>query len=232
MGIMEGIRNYQKPHGTNLLNGKLISKQVVELLNSPSNYVESDQPGVWKVISNYKGIPSTIHKLNSPQKKVSFRSFSTCLPVKINPWFLTGFTDGEGTFSINIKKAPTVKLGWTVEAVFKIEIHKRDEDLLNLIREFWGVGAIYVTRSCLSLRVTSLNSLVTRIVPQFDNYPLISQKKADYILWREIVMMMQRKEHLSAEGLQAIVNIRASINWGLSESLKEAYPNTVAVKRP
>lgn len=50
---------------TNLLNGKLISKQVLELLNSQSNYVESDQPGVWKVISNYKGLPSTIHKLNS-----------------------------------------------------------------------------------------------------------------------------------------------------------------------
>lgn len=73
-------------HRTNfLMGGQLISKEVLELLNNPSNYVESDQPGIYKVVSNYRGIPSIIHKLNSPQKMVSFRSFSTCLPVKINP---------------------------------------------------------------------------------------------------------------------------------------------------
>jgi hypothetical protein len=45
-------------------------------------------------------------------------------------------------------------------------------------------------------------------------------------------MMMLNKEHLTSEGLDKIIAIRASLNWGLSEELKVAFPNTVLVKRP
>ncbi|KAA8628022.1 hypothetical protein SMACR_12698 [Sordaria macrospora] len=45
-------------------------------------------------------------------------------------------------------------------------------------------------------------------------------------------MMMQRGEHLTNEGLQKIINIRASLNKGLSLLLKEAFPTSVAVSRP
>ena len=38
-----------------------------------------------------------------PSKQFNNKSFST-LPHKINPWFLTGFTDGEGCFSIKIQQ--------------------------------------------------------------------------------------------------------------------------------
>jgi hypothetical protein len=43
---------------------------------------------------------------------------------------------------------------------------------------------------------------------------------------------MKGKEHLSKEGLQGIVNIRASLNFGLSEDLKEVFPETKPVQRP
>jgi hypothetical protein len=45
-------------------------------------------------------------------------------------------------------------------------------------------------------------------------------------------MIMQRREHLTAEGLQNIINIRASLNRGLTPLLLEAFPNTVALARP
>lgn len=45
-------------------------------------------------------------------------------------------------------------------------------------------------------------------------------------------MLIKNKEHLTIEGIQKIVNLRASINLGGSESLKEAFPNTVPVERP
>jgi len=47
-----------------------------------------------------------------------------------------------------------------------------------------------------------------------------------------VVEIMNRKEHLTAEGLQAIINIRATLNWGLSTVLKQAFPNTIPVPRP
>ena len=44
--------------------------------------------------------------------------------------------------------------------------------------------------------------------------------------------MMHRREHRSRQGLLAIVNIRASINLGLSDDLAKAFPDTKPVLRP
>jgi hypothetical protein len=43
---------------------------------------------------------------------------------------------------------------------------------------------------------------------------------------------MQRNEHLTTEGFQSILNIRSSLNLGLSEVLKTAFPKTIPVPRP
>lgn len=43
---------------------------------------------------------------------------------------------------------------------------------------------------------------------------------------------MNRKEHLTHDGLNKIVNHRASINNGLSDKLKAAFPDTKPVPRP
>ena len=45
-------------------------------------------------------------------------------------------------------------------------------------------------------------------------------------------MMMKQGKHLTSEGLKAIINIRASMNRGLTPALKEAFPNYVFVSRP
>ena len=44
--------------------------------------------------------------------------------------------------------------------------------------------------------------------------------------------MIQRKEHLTSEGLDKIVARKASLNLGLSDTLKEAFPGVVPVRRP
>jgi hypothetical protein len=43
---------------------------------------------------------------------------------------------------------------------------------------------------------------------------------------------MQLKEHLTLEGLQKIVNIRATLNYGLSKELQFMFPETIPVPRP
>ena len=61
-------------------------------------------------------------------------------------------------------------------------------------------------------RVTALQELTDVIIPHFDRYPLITQKKADFILFKKVIDLMNRKEHLTLEGLQKILAIKASIN--------------------
>ena len=42
---------------------------------------------------------------------------------------------------------------------------------------------------------------------------------------------MLENKHTNLEGLKEILEYRASLNWGLSESLKESFPSIVPVKR-
>jgi hypothetical protein len=83
-----------------------------------------------------------------------------------------------------------------------------------------------------AFRVSSPKHILDYILPHFDKYYIITQKRADYILFKRIVELMLNKEHLKEEGLQKIVNIRASLNLGLSDKLKEAFPKTKPAVRP
>lgn len=62
--------------------------------------------------------------------------------------------------------------------------------------------------------------------------PLLTQKRSDFELFKSVVKLINQKEHKTAEGLQEIVNLKASMNWGLSEELKEAFPNYIPAPRP
>jgi len=117
---------------------------------------------------------------------------------------------------------------------FVINLHKKDVELLKLIQSYFGgVGRIGKERNgCCDFTVGSLDQILAKIVPHFDKYPLKTQKFSDYLLFREVVMMMKRREHLTIKGLQKIINIRATLNKGLTPTLKEAFPNSVAIPRP
>lgn len=71
------------------------------------------------------------------------------------------------------------------------------------------------------------------VINHFDKYPLLSQKRVDFELFKQVINLILRREHLTNSGLQEIVNIKASMNFGvLSDKLLTSYPNTVAVIRP
>jgi len=103
---------------------------------------------------------------------------------------------------------------------------------LEQIQSYFGIGTITQHgKDSLQYQVFSLQDLINVIIPHFNKYPLITQKRGDFELFKLIIGMMSRKEHLTNEGLQKIVNIRAKINRGLSDELKIAFPNTIPVLR-
>lgn len=74
-----------------------------------------------------------------PSKQFNNKSFSTIIKSKINPWFLTGFTDAEGCFSIKIQKNTKLKTKWRVRPGFSITLHIKDLFLLESIKNSLGV---------------------------------------------------------------------------------------------
>jgi hypothetical protein len=51
-------------------------------------------------------------------------------------------------------------------------------------------------------------------------------------LFRRVVEITSNKNHLSIEGLHQIINIKATMNKGLSEELKSNFLNLNIVERP
>jgi len=80
--------------------------------------------------------------------------------------------------------------------------------------------------------VSSLKDINNVIIPHFDKYTLLTQKLADYLLFKSVVQLMNNKEHLTSEGLIKIISIKASINKGLSPVLTEAFPSITPIDRP
>lgn len=148
----------------------------------------------------------------------------------LSPWFISGYSDAEGCFNVGFQKNPNGK--FYVRPSFQIKVHSRDKLLLMQIKDYFGgIGNIYTNTNDSKFTVRSLYDIL-KIISHFDNYPLMTKKKADFILFKQIIHKVVEGEHLSAKGLQEIVNIRASINLGISDSLKTIFPNTVPVTRP
>jgi len=174
------------------------------------------------------------YQIKVPSKqlsKVRFYSTLTANKTQINPWFLTGFSDGEACFIINIYKSNKHEAGWGARATFQIGLHKKDLPILNSIKDYFGVGNISIKANGCIFYVQAIKDLDV-ILNHFDKYPLITQKHADYLLFKMAINLIKEKAHLNSEGLRKLVAIRASLNWGLPSALEAAFPNTIPYPRP
>ena len=158
-----------------------------------------------------------------------------CEPSKlsIHPWALTGFIDGEGSFIISISKHNSNKVGWQVKLEFWLSLHKGDLAILESIQCFLGVGNIFnhPTKKIIHYRITAIKDLAI-LLTHLDKYPLMTQKRADYELFKSGYNLVLNKQHLIIDGLVKIVALKASINLGLSDDLKAAFPNVTSEIRP
>lgn len=130
---------------------------------------------------------------------------------KLDPNWVTGFVDGEGCFYVHIDKRKNRKSGWHVQACFQIKLHIKDKDLLLQIKSFFGeVGTILINYNFVVYRVCKINNITNIIIPHFDKYPLISKKFGDYYIFKNIVKLINKGEHLTREGLVKIISLKAS----------------------
>jgi hypothetical protein len=74
--------------------------------------------------------------------------------------------------------------------------------------------------------------LTNVIIPHFDNYPLLTQKRANFLLFKLGVDLISKKEHLTDEGLCKIVSIRAVMNRGLTDVLKKHFTDLILIEKP
>ena len=133
--------------------------------------------------------------------------------MKLKPNWVTGFTDGEGTFYIGINQNSTMSIGYQVLPEFRIVQHQRDIKLLYELKKFFQAGVVRVNHDDrYELRIRSLKHINQIVIPHFDKYPLKTQKKFDFIKFKKVINLMNQNQHLKIDGLKKIIQISSKMN--------------------
>lgn len=129
--------------------------------------------------------------------------------------YISGYVDGEGCFSVSFTKRPKLLVGWETKASFSVsQNHDRSEVLFAMQDHLGGVGHMRrdLSDQTLKYEVRKLNDLVEKVIPHFDKYPLISGKQKDYLLFREICLLMKTESHRNKSGLRKVMNLAFQMN--------------------
>ncbi len=136
-------------------------------------------------------------------------------------WYITGFTDGEGCFSISFNKREKMKSGIEIRPSFSISQNKRSFDVLKQIKHYFGCGAIRFSRhdQTYKYEVRSIGDIKKRIIPHFKKYPLKTSKQNDFLIFTFICNQIAASKHLNKEYLEEIIEKAYNMN----ESGKRKY---------
>lgn len=128
---------------------------------------------------------------------------------KLNPHYVTGLVDGEGSFYVGILPRLLERVKWETRPSFSLSQNKENKRLVFLLKDFFDCGSIRPSKkdNTLKYEVRSLKDLSEKILPHFKKYPLTGQKSKDFNNFQEIILIMQKQEHLETKGLRKIVKL-------------------------
>ena len=133
--------------------------------------------------------------------------------MDLNAQWIVGFVDGEGCFHIGMNKNQTMKLGVQVLPEFTVVQHQVDVQVLHALKDYFGCGVVrknHGTRLC--YRVRGQDNLLHKILPFFEKHQLKTRKRVDFAKFRKVILLIQKEEHLTLEGLEKIRQIKATMN--------------------
>lgn len=146
----------------------------------------------------------------------------------INPFYVSGYVDGEGCFTISFSPRSKLKTGWEVRPSFSVSQNNDRAEILYQLIDYFGCGRIRPDRSDKTLKyeVRSINLLIEKIIPHFQSYPLKSSKQRDFECFAEVCKKVSQGRHLLPEGIKEIAEIAVTMN----PSGKRKYTNFLPVE--
>ena len=155
--------------------------------------------------------------MNIPSKKV-IGADNQQERLKIAYW-ITGFTDGEGCFSIALINNKTTKFGKQIFPEFVITQGEKSLKTLKEIQKFFGCGNIFVNKrydnhneNLYRYCVRSITELNTKIIPFFKQYPLHTYKQNDFLIFEKIIKAMIHKDHLDKNKRSKVLDLIGKMN--------------------
>jgi hypothetical protein len=139
------------------------------------------------------------------------------------PWFssreflsayVSGYVDGEGCFTVSIAPRAKLLVGWEVRPSLSVSQNGDRAEVLQLIQSLFGCGSIRPDRSDRTLKweTRRLEDLLGRVVPHFEQFPLLSGKRRDFERFASVCRLMAGGAHRTTSGLVEIVELVRVMN--------------------
>jgi len=175
----------------NLTNGKFFTKYKNEQIH---NYIE------YQKIS-FNILPS-LYELY-PNQTYEWKNWI------LNNYWLSGFTDADGSFTIHMSESKTHKLGYNLKLEYKV-VQKYIDIILGLNATFGGHYYYDIKGLVFRYKFASLKEQY-KIIDYFDKYHLNSSKYIRYLKWRKSYRFYLEKQHLTLIGIKKLLNIINSL---------------------
>lgn len=129
---------------------------------------------------------------------------------------MSGFVGGDGGFSIYVRSANDYALKEKVYCRFHIAQHSKDLELMQMFIQFFGCGKVDVRSNIRTPRcdfiIKDTSFLLEKVVGHFDLYPLFNLKHEDYLCFKQAILLIKEKKHLTIEGLNKIKSLNLEMN--------------------
>ena len=145
-----------------------------------------------------------------------------------DPFWISGFISGDGSFNLKIGNSATTSIGVRVRLRFGIGLHIRELDVIKGLATYFNLlypltsksvelsntKYKYITTSLkvVSFQVTKFSDIVNIIIPFFDKYPIQGQKALDFEDFKKVANLMKTNDHLSIKGFEKILKIKEGMN--------------------
>jgi hypothetical protein len=135
-----------------------------------------------------------------------------------NNW-LTGMTDGDGTFYF----AKTQNGSWTF--AFQITQSTYNLQCLHFIKNKLGVGRINIdSKSHMgTYRVRDRNHIIDHIIPIFDTHPLLTHKYYKFLFFKEAILIAQEPNLSAAEKNRLISELKLKSQEPLTDCISPSW---------
>jgi hypothetical protein len=100
--------------------------------------------------------------------------------------------------------------------MFQITQHTRDKQLLFNFQNYLGCGKYYTItgKDFGDFKVSRISDITEKIIPFFTKYCLQGVKSKDFEDFCKVANLMEKKAHLTQEGLEEIRKIKSGMNTG------------------
>lgn len=129
--------------------------------------------------------------------------------------YLAGFTDGEGSFNVSFRKREDYKIPWKISLSFNVS--QKDPVILSLFKKHLKCGSMRERKDdgIWYYEVTNFSAIQNNVIPFFNRFGFLSaKKKRDFSKFKKIAKLIERKDHLTLEGIKEILKIRKEMNDG------------------